>query len=371
MAAAKTKNKSPAPVVYVTGKGGSGKTFVAEALASAARARGLRTCIVTAPADGPGHERALEDSGVERIVCTPAEALGRLLVRTVRFQFIANRLMDSSTFTAVADAAPGIADIAFLGLLDEISTDRGKDAAYDLVVVDAPASGHSATLLEAPESVGRVAAFGPAAAIIARTQELVTDARRLRPVIVCPPEELAVVETLSLLERLRDADIARPTVVANATYPAPGNEPQIAWMREHKVGKDAELYIGRFDRQCELLDRLRGATAALYETPRSFAAAASNEEFETTNVAIEKLLDRVLERPRAPRRAKGQAKRKTKRQAQRKTTGKGKGETKTETKSQTKAEPRRKVPRKSGTATGTPRKARKKPSSPGGNQRPA
>jgi anion-transporting ArsA/GET3 family ATPase len=338
MPAKKAKKDARAPVVYVTGKGGSGKTFVAEALASAAAARGLRTCIVTAPADAAADERTSDDGGARRIRCTPAEALGRLLVRTVRFQFIANRLMDSSTFAAVADAAPGIADIAFLGLLDEISADRSEDTYFDLVVVDAPASGHSATLLRAPESVGRVAAFGPAASIVARTQELVSDPRRLRPVIVCPPEELAVVETLSLLESLRDDGIGAPTVVANATYPAPGNEPQLTWMREHKVGKDAELYIGRYDRQCELLGRLRAAAPDLREIPRTFP---SGEGFETADEAIEKLLDRVLERPRARRNTK----RKTKAGSKPGATKKAKAKAGPKPKTRTKSAPRGGAPR--------------------------
>jgi anion-transporting ArsA/GET3 family ATPase len=212
----------------------------------------------------------------------------------VRLRFLANRLLDSSTFTAVVDAAPGIADIAFLALIDEIARDRSADGSYDLVVVDGPASGHSATALKAPGYISKVAAVGPAASVLARTSQLIASPERFRPVLVCPPEELAVVETLAFLEEMRTDGIAPASVVANATYPSPGNEPQLRWLREHRVDRDAELYIARLDRQTALLDRLREAAPELCRIPRAF--------FEPPTDAIEQVLDTVLAIP-ADRRA--------------------------------------------------------------------
>jgi anion-transporting ArsA/GET3 family ATPase len=328
MATRKSRKKRRAPVVYVTGKGGSGKTFVAEALATAAARRGLRTALVTAPGGASRVETAATADSVARLCSTPVEALGRLLRNTVRFGFIADRLMSSSTFSAVADAAPGVADIAFLNLLDEIAADRSEEAAYDLVVVDGPASGHSTTLLGAPSYVEAIA-FGPAAAIVSRARELVADSKRFRPVLVCPPEELAVVETLSLIEALRDDAIAEPVIAANATYPAPGNEPQLRWLREHRSGRDAEIYLGRYDRQSQLLERLRKTAPDVFEIPRSFPTPAKGrtvapeENFESPTSAVENLLDRILEPPKPQRKPRRKPPRKTARKPPARSRSKG------------------------------------------------
>jgi anion-transporting ArsA/GET3 family ATPase len=286
MSARKSRKNGPALVLFVTGKGGAGKTFVADALGRAAVARGLRTAVVSAAGKNNG-----DRGGTVQIRWTPNEALGRLLLQTVRLRFLANRLLDSSTFTAVVDAAPGVADLAFLALIDEIARDKSADGSYDLVVVDGPASGHSATALKAPGYIAKVAAVGPAAAVVARTSELIASPERFRPVLVCPPEELAVVETLAFLEEMRTDGIAPASVVANATYPSPGNEPQLRWLREHRVDRDAELYIARLDRQTALLDRLREAAPALCQIPRAF--------FEPPTGAIEQVLDTVLANPAA------------------------------------------------------------------------
>ena len=125
--------------------------------------------------------------------------------------------------------------------------------------------------------------------MVARTSELIASPERFRPVLVCPPEELAVVETLAFLEDMRTDGIAPASVVANATYPSPGNEPQLRWLREHRVDRDAELYIARLDRQTVLLDRLREATPTLCLIPRAF--------FEPPKDAIEHVLDAVLAKP--------------------------------------------------------------------------
>ena len=105
----------------------------------------------------------------------------------------------------LAAAAPGLPEFLVLhklhGWLDARRLGR---PVYDLVVVDAPASGHSLPLLAAPRTLGALARLGPdRASSCARIERHAAPTRRTTLVcLVTTPEELAVRETIELHREL-------------------------------------------------------------------------------------------------------------------------------------------------------------------------
>jgi anion-transporting ArsA/GET3 family ATPase len=214
-------------LVVVTGKGGVGKTTVTAALARAAAGAGRRVLAVELGRGRLGALLGAAPLGLEPVrVATglaaariaPEEALGEFLHGVLRFRALSRRLLESTSFQVLAAAAPGLAEFLVLHrVAGWIDARRFGRPVHDLVIVDAPASGHSLPLLAAPRTLGALARFGPLAGQLRELEQLLADAVRTLVCVVTTPEELAVRETVELhrelVERLR-LPVATPIVNA-------------------------------------------------------------------------------------------------------------------------------------------------------------
>jgi anion-transporting ArsA/GET3 family ATPase len=103
---------------------------------------------------------------------------------------------------------------------DPQPNDRGKSRPYDLVVLDAPATGHALAMLHSPQTFAAIVRVGPLAEQAGRVQGLLEDSQRSGYVAVTHATEMAVTETLELEEGLRrglDRDL--DAIVVNGTVP--------------------------------------------------------------------------------------------------------------------------------------------------------
>jgi anion-transporting ArsA/GET3 family ATPase len=200
-------------LVVVTGKGGVGKSAVAAALARVAVDAGRRVLAVELGRArlGPllGAPSALGTDPVRvgpklsAAAIEPEEALGDFVQGVLRFRIFARRLLESTSFQVLAAAAPGLSEFLVLhkigGWLDARRLGRPL---YDFVVVDAPASGHSLPLLDAPRTLGLLARVGPVAETLGALDRRLHDPAETLVVVVTTPEELAVRETVELYQEL-------------------------------------------------------------------------------------------------------------------------------------------------------------------------
>ncbi len=212
-----------ARVLYVSGKGGTGKSFLAGVLAEAAARRGKSVALVRLREDRGGalmsDMRPPQRGQVREIRIDEQQALQDFVLRVVRLGFIAQRLLASRTFSAVAAAAPGVRDLVALSAVVEIARAHGTRA-VDVVVVDAPATGHAVSLLKAPATVTELAPVGPVARLARQADALVHRAERFSAVVVTTPEELAVTEAVQLFRELAATGVALAPVVVNGVYPS-------------------------------------------------------------------------------------------------------------------------------------------------------
>jgi anion-transporting ArsA/GET3 family ATPase len=120
------------------------------------------------------------------------------------------------TFDFVANAAPGVKEILIVGKVAWEVRERH----YDLVVVDAPASGHVVGQLAAPQAIRDLVKVGRVRDQTDWMLDILGDAATTGVVIVATPEEMPVTESLELADRLRDdtvVDLA--AVVVNRVLP--------------------------------------------------------------------------------------------------------------------------------------------------------
>ena len=115
--------------------------------------------------------------------------------------------------------SPGIRDVLVLGKIKQLEQDR----VADLIMVDAPATGHAVTFLTSASGLLDAARSGPVRTQAADVVELLSDPTRCRVVLVTLPEEMPVSETVEAAYQLEDrAGVQLGPVVVNGWDQAPG-----------------------------------------------------------------------------------------------------------------------------------------------------
>jgi anion-transporting ArsA/GET3 family ATPase len=219
-------------LVFVTGKGGVGKSTVAVALGLLAARRGLRTIVAevahqdrVAKVFGrdDSHFREVElAAGLYTISIDPQHAIEEYLRLQLPVKALADLLSGSRMFQYFAAATPGMSELVTIGKVWELAQleRRTRNAAgYDLVIVDAPSTGHGVGTMRAPKTFADIARVGPIANQGRAIHAMITDRGSTGVVAVALPEEMPVNETLSLRDSLRrDLGLELDRVVVNRVY---------------------------------------------------------------------------------------------------------------------------------------------------------
>lgn len=220
-------------LLFVTGKGGVGKSTVAIALGIAAAGRGLRTVVAELTgqdraavafghADGSSGARELElDENLFTISIEPQHALEEYLQQ--RAGPFGDVLAGSRTFHGFVSATPGMRELLAIGKAWELAQPQRRTRGgepYDLVIVDAPATGHGLGVLRTPRTFAEIAKVGPIANQGRTLDASFTDPAQTGVVAVALAEEMPVNETLSLQRQLREElGIELAATVVNALVP--------------------------------------------------------------------------------------------------------------------------------------------------------
>ena len=214
-------------LLFVTGKGGVGKTTVAAALAEVAARRGQRVLVCEMDAKGAlatafeVGELSFETTEVApnlyAMSMSTEDSLREYLRLYVKIPLIGRLGVLASTFDFVADAAPGVKEILAVGKLCwEV-----KERNYDLVVVDAEASGHVVSQIGAPRVIADLVQVGLVREQTQWMLDILEDPERTGVVVTTTPEEMPVIESIELLQRLTAETGTHPAaVVANRVLPA-------------------------------------------------------------------------------------------------------------------------------------------------------
>lgn len=220
-------------LVFVTGKGGVGKSTVAAALGTAAAARGRRAVVCEVAGtermtgalghEGVGYRETELAPNLWAISIDPERALEEYLRDQIGSSTLYNVLFENRIVSYLAAATPGLRELLTIGKIWELAQLERRsaaDAPYDVVIVDAPATGHGRGLLRTPRTFRNVARVGPIRRQADIIHTFVTDPRRTGVVCVALPEEMPVNETLELRSALvADMGMELDAVVVNALYP--------------------------------------------------------------------------------------------------------------------------------------------------------
>ncbi len=217
-------------LLLLTGKGGVGKSVVGAALAVAARDRGKRVLLVevAAPVEAarllgapPSQGRETEVlPGLSTVNLDPARVMDEYVRHVVKLEMLARRVLESPIYHRFFAAAPGLKELMILGkvmVLEEARARFSHKPLWDLVIVDAPATGHGLAFLKVPLVASAAVPVGPVGHNARRVLAMLRDRRRTAHVLVAVPEEMAVVEAVQFQALAKEElDMEPAAVVLNA-----------------------------------------------------------------------------------------------------------------------------------------------------------
>ncbi len=218
-------------LLFVTGKGGVGKSTVAASLGLLAAEQGKKTLVCEV--DAKGNLADFYEAGDTTFAARELqpnlwamsmdteESLKEYLSLQLKIPFLAKIGPLARTFDFIANAAPGVKEILTIGKLAYEVRERN----YDLVVVDSVASGHIVGQLTAPLGINELVQVGLVRSQTQWMMDILNDPRQTGVVIVSAPEEMPVAETIELADRLRDeTEVDLAAVVVNRVLPELFNE---------------------------------------------------------------------------------------------------------------------------------------------------
>jgi anion-transporting ArsA/GET3 family ATPase len=179
----------------------------------------------------------------------PRQLLDDLVQERLKVGALVSKVLSSPIHRHFTEGAPGLKETAVFGRALRIVEGKGprKMLRPDVVILDAPASGHGIAWMAAPQLVSEVISSGPIGKMAAEIASFLEDRERFGTVVVTSAEEMPVQEALELLEAMRSRlDRTPELVVANAVYPSVNVEDPDAdavtrlWAQRRRVN-DEEL----------------------------------------------------------------------------------------------------------------------------------
>ncbi|HEV2369473.1 MAG TPA: ArsA family ATPase [Acidimicrobiales bacterium] len=210
----------------MSGKGGVGKTTISAALALLASERGQRTLVCEVDAKGdlasayecaPTTFKARELlPGLWAMSMNTEESLREYLNLTMRIPVVGRIGPLARAFDFVATAAPGVKEILTVGkLCYEV-----REGHYDLVVVDASATGHIVGQLAAPQAINELVQVGLVRQQTGWMLDILSDPKTTGLCLVATPEEMPVAETIELAGRVEnETTVDLVAVIVNRVLP--------------------------------------------------------------------------------------------------------------------------------------------------------
>jgi anion-transporting ArsA/GET3 family ATPase len=259
-------------ILLVTGKGGTGKTTVAAALGLWAARSGRRTLICEtkgAEAIGPlfhrpsvGYSPTALHPNLFVMSITSKAAIEDYVVQQIKVRQLYRLVFRNRVMAPFIDAVPGLHDAVHLGKVFDLIGEQNKNGAskWDLVIVDAPATGHGLHMIRAPRAMMELTRTGPIFEGVRIVDEVMSDPNTTGILATCLPEEMPINETISLWKDLGQFQSLFKACVLNEMDIAPFTHPE-DWemckegLLQHtnpavvEAGSLCDAWMGRLSRQ--------------------------------------------------------------------------------------------------------------------------
>ncbi len=263
-------------IVFVTGKGGVGKSVYAAALAHAYSASGKKTLLVELGDESffksffrlpeVKYSPIKTQNDWEIALWSGADCLREYALHLLRSETIYKLFFENKVSRSLIQIAPGLPELSILGKITSGPRRHGPSSPHDVIVVDAYATGHFLALMRAPKGMAEAIRFGPMGEQSRSILQTILDASICEYHIVTLAEELPVKETLELYDQLSSEFKISPRVVLNKKLKTS--------LQSKDLSSENNIFVkyikDTLDREDEAIDRLRSKNLSALAMPFLF-----------------------------------------------------------------------------------------------------
>jgi anion-transporting ArsA/GET3 family ATPase len=271
------------PIVVFCGKGGVGKTTLSLAFGLLHARVGKKVVVVTShplselavtvSLEGLKEADAAAAANLFIIHVDPRQVLARTVKEQVRSSFLAKKVLNSKIYQSLIEVAPGLKELAFLARLQELAEHPSQeDLIFDILIWDAPATGHFLDTLKVTKKFD-VYLTGPFAAKGKELTGFFSQRANLSLFPVAILEEMAVQETIELCEKLRyEVDIRPAGLICNLVSPLLSAPEEAVENLSEQFGNagagssDLEFILGRHRIERDRFDELHSSIRTTFHT---------------------------------------------------------------------------------------------------------
>lgn len=272
-------------IVFVSGKGGVGKSLIAAGIARELARAGRKTLLAEIGETSyyqdfwglprVGHEPVRTEDGFDLALWSGETCLREYVLFYLKMERLYSLFFENKVMRALVNVAPGLAEIAILGKVTSGLRHVGPPLPYDTIVVDSYATGHALALFQAPKGMREAIGFGPMGHHSREIEAILKNEKLTAYVVVTLLEELPVSETLEFRVALENALGVAAEVVANKVIESPVSREELEEITAAKtpgLWEFAEYLRSVEKRQEKYLEQLSRSGVGLKQVPLVFSA---------------------------------------------------------------------------------------------------
>jgi anion-transporting ArsA/GET3 family ATPase len=274
-------------ILFVSGKGGVGKSLVAAGLAKELAALGKRVLLAEIGETSYyrdfwrlpqtiGHAPVKHPTeNFDLALWSGETSLREYVLFYLKMERLYHLFFENKVMRALVNVAPGLSEIAILGKITSGIRKVGPPMNYDVIVVDSYATGHALALFEAPKGMMEAIKFGPMGHHSREMDQVIKNEALTGYVVVSLLEELPVTESIEFRDKLKSELGVTPMFVANKVMRAPltkENLQEVASGSNAGLAEFAKHLQAVNERQDKYETLLRRAGGRTVEVPLIFSA---------------------------------------------------------------------------------------------------
>lgn len=285
-------------ILFVSGKGGVGKSLIAAGIARQQAAFGRRVLLVEIGdtsyyqdffgLSSIGHVPGPTALGFDIALWSGETCLREYVLHFLKLERVFKIFFENRVMRALINVAPGLNEISILGKVTSGIRKVGPPLDYDLIVVDCYATGHALALFQAPKGLQEAIGFGPMGTQSREIEAVLQNSKLCGYAVVTLLEEMPVTETLEFRKAMQKELGVAPAIIANKVLRAPVSRQdleKLANTAAQGLGEFAKYLVGSTSRQEEFLALLRREFPQTAEVPLTL----SNDAEELVRTAGEAL----------------------------------------------------------------------------------
>jgi anion-transporting ArsA/GET3 family ATPase len=294
-------NISEKRLVFVTGKGGVGKSVCAAALAWSEAQKGRKVCLVELGEQsfyesffetrGIGYEPSEIVSGIHIALLNAENCSREYILHFLKVPKLYDLFFQNKVMKAFMNAAPAVSEFSILGKLT--SEIRGVfKSEYDVYIVDCYSTGHALALFRAPAGMQALLHAGPLADQAKHMGQILRDKALVHYVLVALPEEMPVAETEELHANLKNEFNAGISLVCNKLLKAPLTSNEMSELqgtiKDANMNEFLEYVQFKTQTQEKQLNRLKKLEAEIFNVPLILNSSGGQDFIEKVSSYLDR-----------------------------------------------------------------------------------